>query len=191
MAKMAIWIIVAFVALIMGCAGQREGDTLRELCLVRANAGMVLEEAEDVLNRMHFEVEKSDAEAGYLRTRPLTGAQFFEFWRHDNIGVCNAAEANLHTIRRTVEVETKEKGGNLCVVCTVKTERLSLPERRVGVSTRAYGMFTKSEAGMQRLELSDRQRQQMEWVELGDDRLLAAGILRELEGRLTRGANRQ
>ena len=51
-------------------------------------------------------------------------------------------------------------------------------------------MFTKSQARMQRLELSDRQKEQMEWVELADDRLLAAAILQELEGRLT-AFNRQ
>jgi hypothetical protein len=190
MRKIAIWTIGTFAAMVMGCAGQREGDTLTELCLVSVNARTVLEEAEEVLGQMHFQVEKSDAEAGYLRTRPLRGGQFFEFWRKDNAGACNAAEANLHTVRRTVEMETKEKGGNLCVTCSVKTERLSLPAGEVDVSTRAYGMFTKSEGRMQRLELRERQKEQMEWVELGEDRMLANVILQGLEGRLT-GANRQ
>ena len=190
MAKMAISIIVTFAALVTGCAGQQERETLTELWLINVNAKTVLEQAEEVLGEMHFEVAKSDAEAGYLRTQALRGGQFFELWRKDNAGAYSAAEANLHSIRRTVEVETKERGGNLCVTCKVKTERLSLPEREVGVSTRAYGMFTKSEAGMQLLELSDAQMEKMEWVELEDDKILASVILREMERRIT-GAHRQ
>ncbi len=185
MRKIAIWTIAGFAAVVTGCGRPQQGDTLTEVCVGTVNAATVLDEAEEVLGEMHFEVEKSDAEAGYLRTRPLRGGQFFEFWRKDNVGACNAAEANLQTVRRTVEMQTKEKGGNLCVTCGVKTERLSLPEGKADATTRVYGMFTRSEGRMQRLQLRERQKEQMAWVELGEDRMLAGEILQKLEGRLT------
>ena len=33
----------------------------------------------------HLEVDKSDFQSGFIRTKSLSGAQFFEFWRLDNV----------------------------------------------------------------------------------------------------------
>ena len=65
--------------------------------------------AERVLTRMHFAIEKLDAEQGVVKTRPLRGAQFFEFWRSDNVSSYDCEEANLQSVRRTVELRVKKE----------------------------------------------------------------------------------
>ena len=77
MKTIVIWAVAVVAAFLGGCAVQQEPEVLTELCLVDVDAGTALKEAEDVLGKMHFVVEKSDAQAGYLRTRPLRGGQFF------------------------------------------------------------------------------------------------------------------
>jgi len=130
---------------------------------------------------MHFALEKADANSGLIRTSPLSGAQFFEFWRSDNVGGFNSAESNLHSIRRTVELNITPVGDILCLGCTVRVQRLSLPESEVSSSGRAYRMFSKSTASLQKLTLDPKQKAGMAWVDLGQDSHLAAEILKRIE----------
>src|SRR4030065_1673861 len=102
----------------------------------------LMEIAESVLVRMYFTIDKADVQSGLIRPRPLSGAQFFEFWRSDNVGTDNALAANLHTIRRTVTLDISQKDEQLCIGCNVQAERLSLPERQVSSSARIYGIFS-------------------------------------------------
>jgi len=173
--------------LLAGCAGREAMRTPAEiepLCLAELDKATAVRAAEDVLARMHFEIDKTDLEAGLVRTRPLSGAQFFELWRRDNAGAFNSAEANLHSIRRTVTVQLEEKGRNLCIGCEVRTERLNLPEYEVSSSSRAYEMFSQSSSRLQKIRLNPRQEQGLAWVDLGKDRRLAAKILERIEGRI-------
>jgi len=138
----------------------------------------------DVLLDMHFVLDKTDVEKGLISTRPLSGAQFFEFWRTDNVGPANAAEANLHSIRRTVDLKLGRWGEHLRVSCDVRVQRLNMPERELTSSAQAYQMFSRSTPSMQRLELGPRQEEAMQWTDLGNDTELAAEILRRIETRV-------
>jgi len=186
--------ICAVVCLFTGCAEQQQFKAVEQICFKRP-AGedaeklkmQVMETAEEVLGRMHFTIEKSDPDSGYIRTRPLAGAQFFEFWRSDNVGVFNWSEANLHSIRRIVELEINQQDGQLCIGCDVRTQRLNLPERHVSSSSQAYGMFSESSPSKQQLKLHAEQKRGMAWVDLGSDRRLETEILRRIETRLTSG----
>jgi len=141
----------------------------------------LMEVAEDVLTGMHFTIEKADVQNGFIRTRPLPGAQFFEFWRSDNVGSYNTLAANLHTIRRTVTLDISQQNKELRIGCDVQVQRLSLPERQVSSSARAYGMFSRSSPSLQRLELYPEQKKQMAWIDLGSDTRLAVEILKRIE----------
>jgi hypothetical protein len=161
-----------------------------------------MEVAEDILVKMHFTIEKADTNPatlgidtrrwrGFIRTRPLTGAQFFEFWRSDNVGAGNWLESNLHSIRRVVELNMSEQdegppqsGNRLCINCDVQIYRLSLPERRLNSSARAYDMFSKSSPALQRIELNAEQKEDMAWIDLGKDTQLAAEILKRISSML-------
>ncbi|UCG56981.1 MAG: hypothetical protein JSU70_19215 [Phycisphaerales bacterium] len=148
----------------------------------------VMEIAEDVLADMHFTIEKADVDTGFIRTKPLQGAQFFELWRGDTIGTFNSLEANLHSVRRTVELHIAElpgeNGAKLRARCYVKVQRLSLPEHQVSSSAHAYRMFSESTSSTQRLQLRPEQQTGMAWIDLGNDTKLATEILNRTSSRL-------
>jgi hypothetical protein len=142
--------------------------------------------AEEVLGDMHFTIAKIDGESGYIKTEPLTAAQWFEFWRSDNVGAFNAAEANLHSIRRTVGLNIDQQDEKLCVGCEVNVQRLSIPEYEVTSSSQAYAMFSASKPSMQRLKLRPEQKRTVVWVDLGRDSRLETEILKRIERQISR-----
>jgi hypothetical protein len=172
--------------MLTGCAKQQQFEPVEQICLPAAAKAEAMKAAEDVLGTMHFTIDKADVEQGLIRTRPLPGAQFFEFWRRDNVGALNSAEANMHSIRRVAELDISPQGGQLCIGCNVKVHRLSLPEHEISSSARAYEMFSQSSVAMQRLKLHSEQKKDMAWVELGNDTMLATEILKQIEQHVKR-----
>ncbi len=170
--------------LLAGCA-EEQAVAPAEPVLTTVEKAEALAVAEDVLTDMHFKIDKSDADAGLVITTPLRGAQFFEFWRNDNVGDRNALEANLHSIRRIVEVRAEPVNGQVRLACSVLIQRLSLPEHRIASGTRAYMMFSESSSSFQTLEFSGYQKKSMVWADIGDDERLAAEILRRIEQRIS------
>lgn len=166
--------------LVTGCAQPQYQQVVEQICLPDTNITKAMLMAEDVLARMHFIVAKADTEQGIIRTRPLPAAQSFEFWRSDNIGSFNSNEANLHSIRRIAELQISSQGGQLYINCDVKVQRLSIPEREITTSGRAYEMFTPSKQSIQMLQLHPEQKESMAWVDLGSDRQLATEILKRI-----------
>ena len=161
--------------LLAGCVNQRQFKALEQICVPDTPKQQAMQIAEDVLGQMHFTVAKTDTEQGFLRTRPLPGAQFFEFWRSDR-----SAEGNLHSIRRIVELNISQQGEKLCIDCDVKVQRLSLPELR------GAGYEARGTGSIQKLNLSPQQRKGMTWVDLGQDPRLKTEILKQIEKRLKR-----
>lgn len=164
-----------------GCAGQQQYRAAKPLFMENIDKPATMEIAEEVLAKMHFSVEKADAERGLIRTAPLTGAQFFEFWRSDNVGFDNWLEANLNSIRRVAQLNIQQQGQWISVDCKVQVYRLSLPERDFGSSAHVYQMFSISSTALQRLSLDHEQRAKMTWINLDQDEQLAAEILRQIE----------
>ena len=175
-------VIVSAGVVCAGCAGG-QASASKPLCIADTNKTAVMLTAKNVLTRMQFGIEKYDIEAGYVRTQPLSGGQFFEPWRSDNAGAFNAAQSNLHTIRRTVEMNATEQGGKVCIECIVRTQRLSIPERDV-TSGQAYAMHSESQQSLQRMKLSDAQQKNMTWVDLGPDSRLETEILKRITDNL-------
>jgi len=176
--------LIASALMLTGCARQQQFKAVEQICVSDTGKAEAMRIGEDVLGRMHFTIAKADAEQGLIRTKPLPAAQSFEFWRSDNVGSFNSTEANLHSIRRIVELDISQQGGQLCIVCNVKVQRLSLPEREVTSTARAYEMFSPSHPSIQRLRLHPEQKEKMAWVELGSDRQLATDILKRISSML-------
>jgi hypothetical protein len=170
--------------LLAGCAKEQQYGAVKPICVDNIDKIQAMEVAEDILVKMHFTIEKADTRRGFIRTRPLSGAQFFEFWRSDNVGAGNWLESNLHSIRRVVELNMSEQDEGLCINCDVQVHRLSLPERRVSSSARAYDMFSASSPALQRIELNLEQKESMAWIDLGKDTQLAAEILKRISSKL-------
>ena len=180
-------VICALVA--AGCGQQQKKAITGPMLVPDIGNAESMEIAEDVLAKMHFAIEKADVPSGYIRTRPLAGAQFFEFWRSDNVGSENSLQANLHTIRRTAELNISRQDGQLQIGCDVRVQRLSLPERELGSNARAYGMYTRSSPTLQKLRFDAAQVKGMAWIDLDRDTELAAEILRRIERRIARRAS--
>jgi hypothetical protein len=172
-----------FVALCLvfltGC-GQNQKATGNAIATETNEVSRAMQAAEDVLIKMHFDIAKADYEKGYIRTRPLAGAQFFEFWRSDNVGMDNQLLSNMHSIRRIVEFNISNSGGTMNNDCKVHVQRLSIPQREKGSSSQAFQTFTRSSLSFQRLELHPEQEKEMEWLELDRDTKLEAEILKRL-----------
>jgi hypothetical protein len=178
------FVVCALLLLGAGCAETQRHVAVENICVPGINKAEAMLRVEQVLGEMLFRIDKADAEHGYILTQPLRGAQFFEFWRSDNVGASNQALANLHSIRRTAELNVSQQEDELCISCEVRTQRLSLPERRLSSTARAYMMFSKSTSRMQRLELGPEQRKRAGWIDLGQDDKLAGKILERVEKKL-------
>jgi len=167
----------AALLFLAGCAKPYQNETIEQICPEGVDKQQAMQIAEDVLGKLHFSIAKSDANLGVIRTRPLAGAQFFEFWRKDNVGSFNSAEANLHSIRRIAELNIKQQDTQLCIRCNVNTQRLRLPERELRSQTR------------QTLILNPGQKRGMAWVDLGNDTGLATVILKRIENKIAKTQN--
>jgi len=178
---------------LVGCAKQQRYATIDQISISNIDKTESMQIAEDVLAKMHFTIEKADYENGIIRTRPLPGAQFFEFWRSDNVGVSNTLEANIHSIRRIVELHIRQKTEDrqqktedenltsdicpptsvLCIDCNVQVQRLSLPIPR------------KSDEPLPNENLQELTRTAgAEWSDLNKDTKLATRILKRISSML-------
>jgi hypothetical protein len=184
--KFPLFMVCSAFCLVTGCAQPQHQEVVEQICLSDTQKLQAMQMAEDVLDRMNFTIAKADTEQGLIRTKPLPAAQSFEFWRSDNVGSFNSTEANLHSIRRTAELDISQEDGQLCINCEVKVQRLSLPERDVTSSGRSYAMFTPSKQSIQVLQLHPEQKESMAWIDLGSDKQLATDILKQIEKKLKR-----
>ena len=164
---------------ISGC-GRQQTTTGNAITTETNEVSRTMQAAEEVLIKMHFDIAKADYEKGYIRTRPLAGAQFFEFWRNDNVGMDNQLLSNMHSIRRIVEFNISNSDGTLDTDCIVHIQRLSIPQREMWSSSQTFQTFTRSSLSFQRLELHPDQEKEMEWLELDRDSKLEEEILKRI-----------
>jgi len=176
--------LLAACLVLAGCAAP-QAQRPAPLTLADLGKAQAMDLAEQVLRDMHFAIDKLDVGAGLLRTRPLSGAQFFEFWRRDNATPRATAEASLHSLRRTVEMRFEPGSGGLRVACDVQVERLSIPEMEIGGMAQAASLYTASDASLQRLQLNAEQARNMAWIALGPDPELEQAILDRLQAKIT------
>ena len=184
MKRKALFIGLGYLMVaLLGC-GTQPMQSLEPICVPSSDVQAAMDSAEQVLGQMHFAIDKSDPKQGYIRTKPLTGAQLFEFWRKDTVGQFSTAESNMHTVRRTVEINVSQKNGQVCTDCVVTAERMSLPQREAVSTSQASALFTRSSPSLQQLELNPAQQKGMTWIELGRDSRLEAKILSRLRAKL-------
>jgi len=184
--KALLFIVFSALMFSAGCGKQQQYKTLERICVSHVGRAEAMQAAEEVLVRMHFTVDKVDVENGLLRTRPLSAAKVFEFWRSDSVGAFNFAEANLHSIRRIAELNISQgwEDRQLCIACDVKTQRLSLPQGRTDSGLWSAPTFSESGSLMRRLKPSDEQRKVMSWIDLGSDARLATQILNRIKDKM-------
>ena len=186
MKNVSILAIVGFVVfLFAGCSAPEQIVSSDPVCLPGVEVPEAMEAARAVLDRMQFTMEKYDTQARYLRTRPLSGAQFFQVWRQDNASAYTSAEANLQSLRRIVEMELSPFANRICIKCRVYVQQLSIPEEPIEGVLRMAGGYTDSSSSNQTLRLEGRQLEKMEWLDKGLDRALEQKILQRIKEEVT------
>jgi hypothetical protein len=151
----------------------------------------LMEVCENVLVRKQFVIDKYDPANGFIKTRPLSGKQMFEFWRSDNAGAFNSAEANIQSIQRSVTINILESGDQLCIDCDVNVQRLSIPEKEILGMDQSAGTLTPSDRSLQRLRLGKEHTEGMSWIDLGSDGALENVILGQIENKINQLENRK
>ena len=159
---------------VFGCSSEVAVEPGVPVCMSLGSRGEAMKLCEDVLVGMHFEIEKFDTGKGFIKTRPLRGAQFFEFWRIDNAGSENASTSNMHSVLRTAELQLAESDGRFCVECKVQMRRLSIEEAKLTNSSTNTGIFSGGSRTFQKLHPDT---ENLEWIDLGQDSALEKRIL--------------
>ncbi len=178
--KLLMVVLVCGFFVFTGCGQQAQVKNVERVCLSGLDKTKAVAVSEGVLRDMNFTVTKADSGVGYVQSRPLAGGQLFEFWRKDNVGSLNTAEANLHSIRRTVELRMEEEPQEVCINCRVRVERLSLSEpaeKEVGIR---FDRITGQRIRTSVLKLEP-EAVRKQWIELGNDEELATVILQQIE----------
>ena len=62
---------------------------------------------EDAARHFHFVPDRLDPRRGIVTTVPMTGKQFFEFWRNDIATADDEADASLANYRRTLQFQVQ------------------------------------------------------------------------------------
>jgi hypothetical protein len=184
MSKVTMWLIVGVWAAVIlgGCCSRQCAEPVNKIYAQGVDVPMAMNVAQSTLENMRFTIEKADANTGYISTRPLPAAQFFEFWRSDTVGCENFAEANIHSVTRTVEISIVPQDGVVGIECMARTRRLSIPQREVSNITELPHVFTRSSTSLQALKLNEEQKKAAVWVDMGPDTALQTRIL-ELIGK--------
>jgi len=188
--KYFYFVAVALFTILTGCGTEEKFAASEPICL-QGYREPAMQAGEEVLDDLCFIIEKYDVDKGLIRTRPLSGAQSFEFWRGDNVGAFNTAEANLQSIQRAVELSFSESDGRVCLRCRVYVERLSIPDKQISSISGLSGAFTTSDASLQRLQLNPEQAEKMVWLQLGPDAALERKILGLIENKIVKLAGQQ
>ena len=165
--------------LFCGCGKTIQIDQVDPLC-ISADKAQLMQASQTVLGKMNFQIAKLDAAQGLIITKPLESAKFFEFWRTGNIGKYNKQNANLHSTRKIVRLTTTKGTSGLCLNCNVQIQRLSLPESDIDTS-QVYRVHSQNRYETPDLDLTDEQKKNMTWINLGSDNALAVEILEQIK----------
>lgn len=180
-------ILTAILALstVSGCHKPQPLEVSQPLYLDKnIDRASVLTAAEDIMKDMQFVVEKSDVQNGYLRTEPLSGGEFFEFWRKDNPDAKSTAYSSLNSVQRTVEIKLASDNDRLALACDVQLQRLAVPSDEVSDFAQLPRAFSKSSKSKQNLNIKKPLQAQMSWEDLGKDEKLSAYILNRINSKL-------
>ena len=176
---------------LLGCGNEVHVPSSEPLCIGSMGKSQLMEVCEDILVRKQFVIDKYDPANGFIKTRPLSGKQLFEFWRSDNAGSFNTAEANIQSIQRSVTINILESENQRCIDCEVSVQRLSIPEKEVWGVEQTAGVFTQSDSSLQKLKLSSDKSEDICWIDLGFDGALERVILGQIEKKINKLENRK
>jgi hypothetical protein len=148
---------------VAGCPGYTEPTGPQpQLTRAEQNFNAVWQASQDVLRKYYFNIDRQDRRAGVITTLPLTGKQWFEFWRHDSIGTDAVVESTFQTIRREVQISirpTKPGADTFTAMVEVNVSR----------SDGGMPQLTSTSEAMHLFELGGEDRMRQRYLASGGD----------------------
>lgn len=163
-----------------GCLAPKPAPLAQPLVIEAGNEAefeALWEAAIDVLRRHRFRIDREDLRARVITTYPETSQQWFEFWRHDVDTGRDLAEAQLHTVRRSVTVrlvEDRTPPQEYRLEVAVLKERQHAPERQVTNAAAALRAFSPEVPTTQGRRVDP--EQDIYWTEEGRDPAMEARL---------------
>ncbi|MFP4139913.1 MAG: hypothetical protein ACOCWV_03350 [Planctomycetota bacterium] len=141
-----MWMIVLAAACVTGgCASHTEPVVdVGPRTDAERNFQAVWDASLTTLREWGWEIAYADRRAGRIVTQPMTGKQFWEFWREDAATRHGALESSLQTIFRQahVTVRRREDAEDQYAVTAYVTEtRSNRPQPQLEASSEAILMF--------------------------------------------------
>ena len=180
-----------------GCANYTTPIVPEEqLAPAERNFQLVWQSTLDVLGEYYFTVDQQDRREGRIATLPLTGQQWFEFWRKDAATREDLAEGSLQTIYRTVRVHVEpvaDSEGLFAARVEVFTSRSEQITRPLTNVVQAYNLFAipgesrRLEAMLSRQSVEDIPHARV--IPLGRDEKLESKLAQAIADRVRRTAN--
>ena len=163
--------------------------------------GEAFEVVKDELRAQGYELERVDARAGVITTRPRASSGFWTPWVTDERRLRDELESSVHRQRRVVEVrflaegegDVREAGGALTLDVRVRVERVYQPGVRTPVASVRLRHVSEDPgvgSGDTPLETGEG-RGAIFAVEQGADRALAADLAARLRRALGLGVDRR
>jgi hypothetical protein len=142
-------------ALLVGCQAPRPVEAPTREVVAVADYESFVRESLTALRLQHFPPEYVDETRGLIVTAPATTGQWFEVWRNDARGPYQTLEANLHTMRRVVEVRLTPVGpqgaaaggvlpgepGAYALAVEARRQRYSTPPRQARSTSMALNLY--------------------------------------------------
>ncbi len=122
--------------------------------------------SQEILRDYYFTLDRLDRRAGVITTLPMTGKQWFEWWRHDCITTLDIRESSLQKVYRTVKVSIRPVSSNAAVYSAkveVSVYRSELPRPEINSVNEAFNLFV--------LPTGDERRFRRQLLDYGRDEL--------------------
>jgi hypothetical protein len=134
-------------ALAAGCTPQytQPASQPQHLSAAEKDFDAVWEASRQTLQKYYFQLDREDRRAGVITTAPMTGKQWFEFWRQDAVRPADVAESTLQTIHRTAQVTirpTKAGAETYQAQVDVFLRRSDKPSPEVSSTSDAIRLFS-------------------------------------------------
>lgn len=177
--------VIFFAGSLTGCQVTPPPNGPTEILLRIPDREAFLDETLTLLRQRDFTPEQVDWDDGVVVTRPATGRQWFEFWRHDSIGGYQLLESSIHTIARIVTVrvapaDPDNPSDEFRVSVQVDKQRYSAPERQVTTASGALGIYSERLPTTEGLIASRAEGEH--WVPLGRDARFELYLLDKIAG---------
>jgi len=137
--------VAVFAAALAGCGrgGAPAAYTLK-FTPRQKNFEAVWEGSLEVLRKYDFTIDRTDRRAGVITTLPLTGQQWWEFWRGDAATRRDLAESTIQTIYREAKVTIlpqAEDSDAYRVNVEVQATRADRPSVQVSSTSDAFKLY--------------------------------------------------